>query len=87
MPFAEDQARPIQDPCQLYCQVGSDAALDDLPESQPGQENHRITGVDPLSLSPDRPHCAPMPTPFIAILNIIMDQREVVHELYRGSNC
>ena len=55
-----------------------------LPESHASQSEETISGIDGLRNAPQLPHCGSMPPLFIAIFDVVVYQREVVHQLNAG---
>ena len=83
--FRQAEAGGVERGRGAQYRVRRHAELGRLQQRQLRDHQHRVTGIDALGLAPDRPDRAPIPALGAAVLDIVVDQREVVYELDGGS--
>jgi hypothetical protein len=84
LPFAQRQARLVEEAHQPDDLGVGEAEVGQSMESDPGQAEQRVAGVDRLRDPVDRPQRRAMATLGVAVLDVVVDEAEVVAELDRG---
>ena len=82
--LAQRQARLVEEAHQAQDRAVGEAEVGQPVEGDARQAEHRVAGVDRLRDAVDRPQRRAVPPLDVAVLDVVVDEREVVAQLDRG---